>query len=142
MNWHLLTVLHALPTVAMAGVIWFVQVVHYPLYRLVGVEQFVAFERQHCRTISFVVMPMMLAELGLAGLVWWNAPPPAGAWSLVGLLLLAGIWACTFFVQVPCHDRLQQRFDRATIDRLVRTNWLRTIGWTLRVGVATALILA
>lgn len=140
MNWHLLTVLHAIPTVAMAGVIWFVQIVHYPLYRLVGPEQFAAYERQHCRTISFVVMPLMLAELGLAGLLWWNAPAAAGQWPLVGLLLLALLWASTFFVQVPCHNRLTVGFDRATIDRLVRTNWVRTISWTARSALAAQLV--
>ena len=32
----LLLQLHALATIFMAGVIWFVQVVHYPLFRAVG----------------------------------------------------------------------------------------------------------
>lgn len=140
MNWDLLAVLHAAPTWFLCGLIWFVQVVHYPLYAAVGDAAFAAYERAHCRRVSFVVLPAMLAELGLAVWLWWQAPPAWAPWTGLGLLLLAAVWASTFLLQVPCHARLQRGPDRATMRRLVATNWLRTLGWSLRAVLAGAIV--
>ena len=41
----LLPIVHVLATWFMTGVIWFVQVVHYPLMARVGAEGFAAYER-------------------------------------------------------------------------------------------------
>jgi hypothetical protein len=58
----------------------------------------------------------------------------------IGLALLALIHASTVFLQVPAHRRLSDGFDAATHDRLVRTNWIRTAGWTMRTVVAVAMV--
>ena len=73
--------IHLLFTLYMLGLIWFVQVVHYPL-------------------------------MGTAGLL--------------------GLWGSTFFIQVPLHNALSQAFDPKNHARLVQTNWIRTIIWSLR----------
>ena len=44
--------LHLAATAAMTGLIWFVQVVHYPLFAAVGADQFVAYEVAHQRRTS------------------------------------------------------------------------------------------
>lgn len=140
MNWDLLAVLHAAPTWFLCGLIWFVQVVHYPLYAAVGDAAFAGYERAHCRRVSFVVLPAMLAELVLAVWLWWQAPPAWSSWAALGLLLLAAVWASTFLLQVPCHDRLQRGPDPGTMRRLVATNWLRTLAWSLRAVLAGAIV--
>ncbi|MEY4607349.1 MAG: hypothetical protein RLY45_2109, partial [Actinomycetota bacterium] len=38
---------HLVATMFMVGLIWFVQVVHYPLMAAVGEQQFVAYEDRH-----------------------------------------------------------------------------------------------
>ena len=139
MNWHTLTILHAVPTLFLTGLIWFVQVVHYPLFARVGEREFVAWEREHCRRITWVVMPLMLTEVALATWLWWQAPPEWRTWAAAGLVLLGIVWASTFLVQVPCHERLARGLDRPTVRRLVRTNWLRTAAWTGRGVVAVVL---
>ncbi len=141
MNWSLLIVLHALPTLFMCGLIWFVQIVHYPLLPAVGDAQFAAYERAHCRRVTFVVLPPMVAELLLAVWLWWQAPPQWSAWATLGLVLVLVVWTSTFVLQGPYHAQLLQAFDRATIRRLVATNWLRTVAWTLRGVVASVLLL-
>ena len=75
--------------------------------------------------------------IGLAWLAWGN-----GYWwlTLLGVVLLAVIWASTAFLQVPCHKRLEQGLEWAAASRLVRTNWIRTMAWTAR-GVLAILIL-
>lgn len=141
MTWHWLVTLHALPTWFLCGLIWFVQIVHYPLFQAVGQAAFQDYERRHCQRVSFVVLPTMLAELVLTVWVWFAAPAEWAAWSSLGLLLLGGVWASTFLLQVPCHDRLARSPDRKTMQRLVATNWLRTAAWTGR-GVVAAVLLA
>lgn len=56
------------------------------------------------------------------------------AWA--GLALLAVIWLSTAVLQVPAHGRLAGGFHPHHHRFLVRTNWIRTVGWTLRVPVA------
>ena len=53
---------HAVSTLALTGLIWFVQVVHYPLMGAVPPTHFVHYERQHTRRTTWVVAPLMLAE--------------------------------------------------------------------------------
>lgn len=77
---------HAASTLAMTGVIWFVQVVHYPLFAAVGRKGFAAFEASHRRLTTWVVAPLMLVELVCAA---WLALCPAAAaaapaWVLCG----------------------------------------------------------
>ena len=131
----LLPAAHAGATLFMTGVIWFVQVVHYPLFARTGAAGFADYERDHARRTSWVVGPAMTLELLLA--LALAARGGAAAWA--GLALLAVIWLSTALVQVPLHRRLQGGFDAAAHRRLVRTNWLRTAAWTLRAALALRL---
>jgi len=129
---------HAGATLAMAGLIWFVQIVHYPLLGAVGPDAFTAYENAHIRRTGFVVTPLMFAELATAA---WLAFAQPGAAAYAGLALLAVIWLSTGLLQAPAHGRLARGFDPALHRRLVRTNWIRTAAWTAR-GVLALLILA
>ena len=53
-----------LATGVMIGVIWVVQLVHYPLFASVGANEFVAYHREHVRLITFIVGPAMLIDDG------------------------------------------------------------------------------
>lgn len=125
-------------TLPLVGLIWFVQLVAYPLFAVVGAAEFADYHAAHSRWITWVVGPLMLGELAgvVASLVFATAQPssepasPALAW--LGGALLAGIWLVTFFVSVPQHAVLARGFDSHAHDILVTTNWLRTLGWTAR----------
>lgn len=134
---------HAASTWFMTGVIWFVQLVHYPLMARVGREHWREYEGGHQRWTTLVVMPAMLVELGatlallLRG-VWGESPAPGALWF--GAALLALIWLSTTLVQVPLHARLEAGFEARTHARLVATNWIRTLAWSARAAVATLLL--
>ena len=53
----------------MTGLIWFVQVVHYPLFAKVGSEAFSLYESLHTQKTGLVVGPVMLVEV-LATFLW------------------------------------------------------------------------
>lgn len=127
---------HVVSTLAMLGLIWFVQVVHYPLFGKVGLADFSLYEAEHQRLTTFVVAPLMLVELLTAAALIWFAPK-ALPMSLIGTnaALIALIWASTFFWQVPLHVQLAEQFSETAHSQLVNSNWLRTIAWSVRAGI-------
>jgi hypothetical protein len=125
--------LHMFSTLALVGLIWFVQVVHYPLFDQVGRDGFSVYESLHQSRTTVVVAPLMLTEAMTAILLVWLQPAsisPVFTWG--GLMLVGVIWASTLFWQVPAHERLGKAYDRAAHHRLVRSNWVRTAAWTSR----------
>jgi hypothetical protein len=131
-----LLILHAAATLYMTGVIWFVQIVHHPLFSRVGRPEFMEYEREHVRRIGRVVVGPMLAELALSVAVAWIV---GGSLAWIGLALVGIIWTSTWCWQVPAHRRLEAGFDATAHQRLTRTNWVRAVAWTARGVVALAL---
>lgn len=120
-------------TWAMLGLIWFVQIVHYPLFDRVGEAGFQTYEHIHQRLTTWVVAPLMFAELISAGLLLWFRPSSVPAWLLwLGAGLVVLNWASTAFIQVPLHTKLLEGFDHSSYERLISTNWIRTIAWSVR----------
>ena len=131
---------HAFTTLAMVGLIWFVQIVHYPLMARVGEAQFQAYEHAHTARTTWVVAPLMLAELASAAMLVPLMGREAMPLTVSGLLALGLIWGSTFLLQVPAHRRLLGGFDARAHRCLVGTNWVRTVLWSLR-GVLSCLLL-
>ncbi|MEM1127274.1 MAG: hypothetical protein AAGI71_11535 [Bacteroidota bacterium] len=134
---------HTASTLIMLGVILIVQVVHYPLFAKVGTDGFVAYERQHARLITFIVLPTMVIELATAVALAWFQPYGLPAWQVwSGLGLVGVIWVSTAFLQVPAHAALATGFDAAVHRRLVSTNWIRTVAWMARSVLALLMLKA
>lgn len=112
----------------MTGAIWIIQIVHYPSFHFVQDPTFSRFHQYHSSQITWVVAPMMVLELvtGL-GLAYFIH----GIWIFQFALILF-LWLVTFFVSVPIHNKLGQVRDEQVVKKLVRTNWIRTLLWTLR----------
>ena len=100
MHWVLLA--NAAATIFMTGLIWFVQVVHYPLFAAVGVAEFPAYSRAHQQWTTLVVGPPMLVEALTAALLLGSRPAGVPSWSAwVGLGLVAIIWLSTPYCRFP-----------------------------------------
>ena len=125
-----LLVIHFACSCALVGLIWTIQVVHYPLLKQVGPNEFFAYHERHMSLITWLVGPLMLAELGSAGLLLFLGE--RSLFFVVSLMALVLIWLCTAFCQIPLHEKLTSAYDVDTIDRLVRTNTWRTLCWTIR----------
>ncbi|MFW5760689.1 MAG: hypothetical protein ACOCXH_06915 [Cyclobacteriaceae bacterium] len=117
-------------TLFMTGLVWFVQVIHYPLYLKITTN-FEAYELMHTRLTSRLTAPLMLLELFTTVLMWWFWPSYY-VLNIIISLMLAIIWVSTFFVQIPLHNKLCQLHDKSNCHKLVKTNWVRTIAWTLK----------
>lgn len=116
----------------MTGLIWMVQLVHYPLMALVGTQGFAEYHARHSRRITLIVGPVMALELFTGALLLFPLGAIPAWFALANLALLLTTWASTGLLQVPRHKRLAQAFDVAVHRQLVGTNWVRTAGWTIR----------
>ncbi|MEM6282537.1 MAG: hypothetical protein AAF787_10125 [Chloroflexota bacterium] len=120
-------------TLIMVGVIWFVQVVHYPLYSRINPDAFPNYEVAHVNLVTLVVGPAMFIEAGTAILLLLSPPDNVPLWVLIlGLVLVGIIWAVTVFVNVPQHNQLSFQFDEGVHRALVMSNWIRTVAWSAR----------
>jgi hypothetical protein len=126
----------------MTGLIWFVQIVHYPLFKAVGNEAIQSYAVQHASRTSFVVIIPMLLELASATYLFFYRPEWI-SWgeSVASLTLVILIFASTFFLQVPLHNLIQSSGSQTYITSLVMTNWVRTICWTVRAGLLSYVML-
>ena len=108
--------------------IWLVQVIIYPGMHNWVTSEFSEIHRVYTRKITFIVTPLMLGQALCALLMTIRAPDVL---LVLQLILIAFVWGVTAFISVPLHRRLSGGHDNRVIDRLIKTNWLRTMGWSL-----------
>ena len=136
-----LLLIHAGATLYMTGLIWFVQLVHYPLMANVGVDGYRAYQQSHERRTTLAVAPAMFVELGCAAWLALQTPDNVTSWlAWLGFVLVVLLWLSTALLQVPCHKKLGQGFDVDVHRKLVTTNWLRTVLWSVRGVIALVML--
>jgi hypothetical protein len=135
---------HVVATWFMVGLIWTIQLVHYPLFARVGGDDFPAYEAEHTRRMGWLLALPAPIEIVTGGLLVWMRPDAVPLWLVLSSgFLLFGIWVLTVAVQVPLHGHLIRRFDATRVASLVRSNRWRTLAWTLRgIAVLAMLVLA
>ena len=128
-------------TWGMIGLIWMVQVVHYPMLGRISAHEPSTAALDHQRRISWVVGPLMAVE-GVTALILLVSRPDTMGWPaawaaacLLGVALLS-----TVLLQVPLHGQLAAGHDDKVIRKLISTNWIRTAAWTAR-GIILAAVL-
>jgi len=125
----------------MTGLIWFVQIVHYPLFDSVGGQEFLAYAEKHRHLTSLVVVMPMVIEICTALILAsiWKGPDVWLLW--VCFAMVVAIWVSTAFCSIPCHSILcGTGYSEATHHWLVQSNWVRTICWTARSVILVAFI--
>lgn len=126
-------VISTLATWGMIGLIWLIQIVHYPMLALYSEAVPAGAAAAHARRITPIVGPLMATE-GITALLLMAAPPEGISWLVTwgaGTLLAVALGATIVFA-VPSHSKLADGHDGAAVDRLIRTNWIRTAAWTAR----------
>lgn len=125
---QILITLQAFSCFFMTGLIWLIQVVHYPGFAYVDNKQFSEFHSFHSKKITFIVLPVMAIEL-LSAFFLCLSWDQIFIWNFISVIIL---WVLTGLVSVPIHNSLIAGVDLTKIRRLVLTNWLRTAMWTVR----------
>jgi hypothetical protein len=121
--------IHSLVDLGMCVVLWLVQLVIYPSFLRVEASQLMAWHKAYTFRVSFIIMPLLLAQLALAT---GTAITGASIREWVALTLVLVCWALTFFVSVPLHRKIDEGdVSIETRQKLIQTNWPRTILWSL-----------
>lgn len=82
------------------------------------------------RNITFIVLPLMLGQLILSGLLLYKSD--FDALRVVDFLLVGSMWLSTALFYKPLHEKLVVRkFDVSLCNQLDQTNWWRTAIWTI-----------
>ena len=114
----------------MVGIIWVIQLLHYPAFHFIKESDYVEFQHFHMQRISFIVVPVMILELFSAFmLVYYLRYNPL----ILCLIILLVIWLITFVFFTKLHQSLLDGYDKKIVDKLVKINWSRTILWSLRL---------
>ncbi len=135
-----LTLVHSFFTVAMFGFMVAVQLVIYPQFRHAG-DHLRTYSDAHTRVIVRGLAVLAPVEVLLAGWLFVDTPTELHR-SLVfgsGALLAAG-WIVTGAWFAPLHGRIHDTADPALVERLIRTNWIRTAIWAVRALTATLFV--
>lgn len=114
------------------GVIWFVQLVVYPLFAKVGLDEYVAYHTFYSSRIPLpVILPGFACFLLPIGLIFFR-PVSIPLWialanavcGLVGLVVIVAL-------EIPRHYQLENGGKQERVIReLIRYNWPRTLGIT------------
>jgi hypothetical protein len=118
----------------LCGLIWTIQLVHYPGFMKVGKQGFIDYQAFHMRSITVIVGPMMVLELMAATWLAVQGGFNPINWGIISsLVIVVALWAITFFGASPVHYNLYNNgYDPELIRKLVNINWSRTILWTIR----------
>ena len=125
-------IIHLIATSVMVGVIWIIQLVHYPSFHFIELKQYTTFQRFHMSRISYVVIPAMLTELFTLILIVISMDQ-IDTLVLASAILLIFIWIMTAVFFSGVHQKLTLGYDQTVVDKLVKLNWGRTLLWTLRL---------
>jgi len=129
MEFELLFKINFISTSFMVGVIWVIQLLHYPSFHFINDQKYIEFQHFHMQRISFIVIPAMLIELASAlSLAYFFR----SSLTIILLALLLGIWGITFIFFTNIHQKLTNGYDHIVVNRLVQINWFRTALWSLR----------
>ena len=132
---------HVAATMAMVGLMWTVHAVHYPLFAEVGPENYPAYQSGHIDRIGAVlVLPWGLEGASIVALLVIGWQHPIRRLAIAGAALMALILFVTMIWAAPVHGELLDGFDAAQHDTLMRANLARTLLWTVRGGVAIAMV--
>lgn len=125
---------HAAVRLSLAAVLWLVQLVVYPAFRWIDPARFTMWHYGYTAAITWVVAPLMLLQAAGVAARFWLLEHPEPLWLLEAACTLVA-WAVTAFVSVPIHSSLQGELPPASqlaaMRRLVQTNWLRTLPWSV-----------
>ena len=138
---QLLLAANLITSFLLCGLIWTVQLVHYPMFHRLEKEKYGEHIQFHGFRISLIVVPLMVIELVSSfSLAFFSSTDTI--LHMIGFLIVILIWLVTFFVQLPLHSKLTLGYNPETVNKLVSTNIIRTILWTMKAALGVYFLFA
>ncbi|TVR15996.1 MAG: hypothetical protein EA391_08960 [Balneolaceae bacterium] len=123
----------------LCGLIWTVQLVHYPMFHKLSRKNFSKHIQFHGFRISLIVVPLMVIEL-LSSFSLAFFSPSDTVLHATGFFIVLLIWLTTFFIQVPLHSKLTMGYNPETVNKLVKTNFIRSVLWSIKATVGAYIL--
>ena len=140
MSLELIFLINGTASIFLCGLIWVIQLVHYPSFLYVEESRFIDFQAFHTRRIDYIVMPLMSIELGTSAAMWWFSNYIE--LTSYGFYIVLLIWIATGLFSVPNHNKLEKSKDEDAIRALVNTNWIRTTLWTIKAALSVLILIS
>ena len=116
-----------------AGMYWLLQLMHYPLFTRVAPKEFNDYFAQYRKRETFAVhLPSILSlimAVAVLGFRPWSIPEN----YIYILVATIGFNILLTFILIQPHLKIlkQHGYSHVVIKRLVATNWIRTLLWTI-----------
>ena len=123
--------IHIISTSIMVGVIWVIQLVHYPSFKYVNESDYIIFQKYHMSNISNIVFPVMFTELITALIILFFGEK--SLFFVLSLICLFLIWVMTGVLFTKYHSILKEGKDLTIIEKMIKANWIRALLWTMRL---------
>lgn len=137
-NINTLILLNLICSFLMLGVILTTQIVNYPSFLDLSINDFINFHKNYVSRITIIVFPIMVLELILGFILFWNIQNISTILIATSILF---IFISTLLIQVPLHQKVEKKYDRYLLIQLIKSNWIRTILWTIKCAVSCNLII-
>ena len=131
-NISITLLIHLVATSIMVGVIWVIQLVHYPSFHFIKLDMYTVFQKFHMKKISIIVVPVMVAEL-ITGFLFLYHEESRNALIIISVILLIIIWGITAVFFSGVHNKLIAGYQEKIVNHLLLINWVRTFLWTMRL---------
>lgn len=137
---EIVVLVHLVATWFMVGLIWTIHFVHYPMFPLVGQDEYPAFQAEHVERIGRVLLVPWAVEgicvAALLVLVLRGQYRRLGVPVVIGAGAMAVILGISAFFSAPAHGQLADGFDAAVHSDLMLADLFRTLAWTVRGAIA------
>lgn len=118
-----------------AVLIWAVQLVIYPSFKFYSAENLLIWHRLYTKKITFIVLPLMLAQLIITSVHLWQI---VNLFTIISMAIVVYLWLLTFSVFVPLHQSIDAAInDHSTVTKLISKNKSRTFLWSLLFVVSS-----
>lgn len=108
--------------------IWLVQLVIYPAFKFYTAEDLQKWHKMYTARIALVVVPLMTAQLLIAGYQLWLKQD---LYTGLSMIIIIALWILTFRIFVPLHSSIaEDPTNSQNIHDLIKKNWIRTFLWT------------
>ena len=109
--------------------IWMVQLLIYPSFSYFSTPALRTWHERYTFNMALIVMPLMFGQLVVYGIEVYHTQT---VFTVCGLMIVIALWIFTLSHFVPLHKAINDNTSsQNTLKRLVSSNWIRTVLWTV-----------
>lgn len=109
--------------------IWMVQLLIYPSFKYFSTPALRTWHERYTFNMALIVIPLMFGQLLVYGTQVYRTQT---SFAVCGLMIVIALWIFTLSHFVPLHKAINDNTSsQNTLKRLVSSNWIRTVLWTV-----------